>query len=115
MSSDKICVCRDVPQGAGWSMGARLCRPGLHDRRNANPRLHPLALHRFHPSHRKALPRELAEDAERRVGGRGKHRRLVYNLIYKQKFICETACCSRQGFDKNLSPHAAYGRKSYRI
>ena len=28
-------------------------------------------------------------------------------------FFC--CCIVRQGFDKNLTPHTAYGRKSYRI
>ena len=27
-------------------------------------------------------------------------------LNYKQEIIGETVCCVRQGFDKNLSPHA---------
>ena len=33
----------------------------------------------------------------------------------KLQFICESICYIRQGFNKNLSPPAAYGRKSYRI
>ena len=35
-------------------------------------------------------------------------------LNYKQEIIGETVCCVRQGFNKNLSPQTAYGRKSYR-
>jgi len=33
----------------------------------AHPRLYPLALYRLHPSHETALPRQLAEDPDRRV------------------------------------------------
>ena len=36
-------------------------------------------------------------------------------LNYKQEIIGETVCCVMQGFNKNLSPQTAYGRKSYRI
>ena len=29
-------------------------------------------------------------------------------LTDKQEFICESICCIRQGFNKNLYPHAFY-------
>ena len=33
--------------------------------------------------------------------------------MIKQEFISETVCCSRQGFDKNLSPQSAYAFRAF--
>ena len=58
--ADQVRIRRHLPQGAGRTVGTRIRRPGIHDRRHAQHRLPALAIHRLHASHRTALPRQLA-------------------------------------------------------
>ena len=53
----KVCLLRDVPQGAGRTVAQRVCRHGIHPRGGIlKRRLLPLALHVVHPSHRPHFP-----------------------------------------------------------
>ena len=63
----EICLRRDLPQGAGRTVGARLSGPGLYDRRHAHARLYPLALYRLYASHRTTVLGQLAQYTNRRA------------------------------------------------